>query len=186
MDTERMLKPALIGGVLLGVLSSLPILNLFNCICCAWVVGGGFLAAYLYVKECPSPVSMGGGVAIGLFAGIIGAIVSALFSIPLNYLMHSGGMDIAEQIRMALEQVPNLPPETREAIESLSNRGDMGVLYFLFALFFTLVIYCLFAMLGGAIGVAVFEKRKPGTVPTDHNSYSPPGNLPPPPPPAQE
>ena len=95
-------------------------------------------------------------------------------------------MDIAEQMRIGLEQIPNLPPETREAIEAFSNRGDMGVLYFIFALIFTLVIYSLFAMLGGAIGVAVFEKRKPGAAPTDHNSYSPPGNLPPPPPPASE
>jgi preprotein translocase subunit SecY len=180
MDTERMLKPALIGGVLLGVLSSLPILNLFNCICCAWVIGGGFLAAYLYVKDSSSPVSMGGGVAIGLFAGIIGAIVSGLFSIPLNYLLSSGRMDIAEQIKRGLEQVPNLPPETREAIEALSIQGNMGILYFLFALFFTLVVYCLFAMLGGAIGVAVFEKRKPGDAPADPTSYQAPGNLPPP------
>ena len=174
-----MLKPALIGGVFLGILSSLPVLNLFNCLCCAWIIGGGVLAAYLYVKDSPSPVSMGSGVAIGLFAGIIGAIVSAMFSIPLNFLIHSGSMGIAEQFREVVEQMPNMPPETREALRAFSNRADMGTLYFVFHLFFTLVISCLFAMLGGTIGVAVFEKRKPGDGTSNQSSYQGPSSLPP-------
>lgn len=174
-----MLKPALIGGVILGILSSLPVLNLFNCLCCAWIIGGGMLAAYMYVKEAPYRVSMGNGVLIGLFAGIIGAIVSALFSIPLNYLISSGGMGFAEQFREMIEQVPNVPPETREMLRSLSDRNGMGLFYFLFYLLFSLVLFGLFAMLGGAIGVAVFEKRKPGDTPNNHASYEPPANLPP-------
>jgi hypothetical protein len=174
-----MLKPALIGGVFLGILSSLPVLNLFNCLCCAWIIGGGVLAAYLYVKDAPSPVSMGNGVAIGLFAGLVGAIVSAIFSIPLNFLIHSGGMGIAEQFREAVAQIPNIPPETREALRAFSNRSDMGTIYFFFHLFFTLVIFCLFAMLGGVIGVAVFEKRKPGDGTGNQSSYQGPAGLPP-------
>ena len=179
MDTERMLKPALIGGVLLGILSSLPVLYLFNCFCCAWIIGGGLLAAYLYVKDSPFRVSMGSGVVIGLFAGIVGAIASALFSIPLNFLISSGGMGVAEQLRQVIEQVPNMPPEARETLRSWSEREDLGVMYFLFHLFFTLVFFCIFAMMGGAIGVAIFEKRKPGETPENHTSYQPPANLPP-------
>jgi H+/Cl- antiporter ClcA len=179
MDTERMWKPALIGGLLLGVLSSLPVVHLFNCVCCAWIIGGGLLAAYLYVKDSPFPVTLGSGVAIGLFAGIIGAIVSTLFSIPLNFLIHSSSIGLAEQFRQIIEQVPNIPPETRAALRSFSDRSDLGIIYLLFHLFFTLVLFCLFAMLGGAIGVAVFEKRKPGEPPNNQSSYQPPAPLPP-------
>lgn len=179
MNTERMLKPALIGGVLLGILSSLPILHLFNCFCCAWVIGGGVLAAYLYVKDSPFPVSLGSGVAIGLFAGIIGAVVNAVFSIPLNFLISSGGLGLAEQFREVVEWMPNMPPETREALRAFSGRPDMSIIYFLFHLFFTLVVFCLFAMLGGTIGVAIFEKRKPGDPQKYQSSYQPPGNPPP-------
>ncbi len=174
-----MLKPALIGGVLTGILSSLPVLNLFNCLCCAWIVGGGLLAAYLYVKDSPVSVSMGRGALIGLFAGIVGAIVHAVFLIPLNYLLSSGGLGIAEQFRNLAEQIPSMPAEAREALRSFSNRADMGMIFFLFQLFFTLMIFCLFALLGGVIGVAVFEKRKPGEPPDDASSYRPPANLPP-------
>jgi hypothetical protein len=175
MNIERMLKPALIGGVLLGILSSLPVINLFNCVCCAWIIGGGLLASYLYVKDSPVPVSLGNGVALG-------AIVGALFSLPLHFLINRGGMDLAEQMRQALDQVPNIPPETRESLESLFARGDMGFVFLAFTLFLSLVISCLFAMLGGAIGVALFEKRKPGDTPTDPTSYQPSVNPPPPPP----
>ncbi len=180
MNTEGMLKPALIGGVLLGILSSLPVLNLFNCFCCAWIVGGGLLAAYLYVKDSPSPLSLGSGVAIGLFAGIIGAIVSVLFLIPLHFLIGSG-MGFTEQAREAIEQIPSIPNETREAMRSLLDRG---FIYFL--LIFELVRFCLFAMLGGAIGVAIFEKRKPGDAPNNHTSYQPPAALPPAKPPDEQ
>ena len=135
------------------------------------------LAAYLYVKDSPFPVSMGSGVAVGLFAGIIGAFVSVLFLIPLNFLIGSG-MSFTEQARDAIEQIPNIPSETREAMRSLLDRG---FIYFL--LIFELVRSCLFAMLGGAIGVAIFEKRKPGDTPNNHTSYHPPAAPPPPNPP---
>jgi hypothetical protein len=179
MDTERMFKPALIGGVLLGILSSLPYINMANCCCCAWVIGGGALAAYLYVKDSPYPVSMGNGILIGLFAGVIATVVSSLFLIPLNFLLSYGGLGFAEQFRELAEQMPNMPPETREAIRKFSGRSDMSAILFLLHMVFTLAINCLFAMLGGVIGVAIFEKRKPGDPPDVHASYQPPANLPP-------
>jgi hypothetical protein len=40
------LQPALFGGLFIGVLSALPIINIANC-CCLWVIGGGVLATYL-------------------------------------------------------------------------------------------------------------------------------------------
>jgi len=183
MNEARMLKPALIGGVLLGILSSLPLINLFNCFCCAWVIAGGVLAAHLYVKDSPTPVSLGGGVAVGLFTGIIGAIVTALFSIPLRLMTNKGGMNAIEQLRETLDQLPNMPAETRQMIESLFAQGNMGTAFFIVGLLFMLVLYSLFAMVGGTIGVAIFEKRKPGSGPQEVPPYQPPSTLPPPPPP---
>ena len=34
------LQPALFGGLFIGVLSALPLINIGNC-CCLWVIGGG-------------------------------------------------------------------------------------------------------------------------------------------------
>ncbi len=185
MNDAGMLKPALIGGVLLGILSALPVISLFNCICCAWVIGGGILAAYLYVKDSPVAVTLGRGVALGLMTGIIGTIVSALFMVPLFMLWKRGGIGIMEQLREALERIPNLPPEAEESIRTLSERGGMDVFFFATTLIFMLVTYSLVAMLGGAIGVAIFEKRKPNSTPGYGSppQPEPPVNIPPPPPP---
>ena len=177
MNEERLFKPALIGGVLLGILSSLP---LVNCLCCLWVIAGGILAAHLYVKHSRLSVTLGRGVALGLLTGFIGTLVIALFSIPLQMLMSSGS-SFAEQIRQSMNQIPNVPPETRQMFESLSAHA--GILY-AFGFIFMLGFCCLFGMVGGAIGVAIFEKRKPGS--GEAPTYQPPENILPPPPPAAD
>ncbi len=179
MNEESMLKPALIGGVLLGILSSIPIISAFNCVCCAWVIGGGVLAAYLYVKDSAVPVTLGRGVALGLFTGFIGAIVNALFMIPLYFLMNRAGTGIWDAIREALERVPNLPPEAEAALRGLSDKAGLGILFLITALVFTLLVFCLAGMLGGAIGVALFEKRKLGPPPFSTPTPKTPMDLPP-------
>ena len=184
MDQEAMLKPALIGGVLLGVLSATPLISAANCMCCAWVIGGGVLASYLFVKESQRAVTPGKGVALGLLAGIIGAVVDTLFSIPLHMALRGLGSGFTDQFRQMLEQVPNLPPETRQGLESILSSGT-GFSFVMIVLggLMKLVIYSLMAMLGGAIGVAIFEKRKPGEPHLDPAAFpSSPSNPPPPPP----
>ena len=47
------LVPALIGGGVIGLLSSIPVVNMGNCLCCMWVLAGGALAAYLNAKDRP-------------------------------------------------------------------------------------------------------------------------------------
>jgi len=165
MNDERMLKPALTGGVLLGVLSSLPFINLFNCFCCAWVIGGGMLAAYLYVKDSSAAVTLGRGLILGLLTGIIGSIVTALFFTPIYLAMSRAGGGFLEQFRRSLDQLPSMPSETRDALRELSQRGGWDSLFLAIGFVSMLVGYSLAAMLGGVIGVALFEKRKPEAAP---------------------
>ena len=176
MNEDSMLKPALIGGVLLGILSALPLINYFNCICCAWVILGSVVAARL-VRE-------------GfLRSGNAGAWrrpwashrrdrhhrVRTLLD-PPDPDGQRGGSGIMEQMKQALEQVPNLPPETREAIESLVSQGNISTVIYIVGFFFTLVLNCLVAMIGGAIGVAIFEKRKTGSSQPEPPPYQPPAD----------
>jgi hypothetical protein len=183
MDQEGMLKPALIGGVLLGVLSAIPVISLFNCLCCAWVIAGGMLAAHLYIKGSPMAVTLGRGVALGLLTGAIGAVVDTLFSIPVHLALRSIGMGFAGQMRQVFDQVPNLPAETRDALNSIfAGGGGVSLVFIVLSGFFKLVVYGIMAMLGGTIGVALFEKRKPGaTYGISGPIPPPPSDLPPPP-----
>jgi hypothetical protein len=183
MNQEGMLKPALIGGVLLGILSAVPPLSLFNCLCCAWVIGGGILAANLYVRSSPSAVTLGTGIVLGLLTGAIGGAVSVLFSIPIQMLMANIGVWGAGEVRQMLSEL-NMPPEWRDLLESvMSNTGGPHIALMVFAGLLNVVVYSLVATLGGVLGVAIFEKRKVQAPP----SYPPPPITPsPPPPPSSE
>src|SRR5215216_4774304 len=78
------LKPALIGGVILGILSAIPALN--YC-CCIWAIVGGLIAANLYVKKSPAPVTPADGAIIGAIAGAIGVALIIVIGIPLNLVV---------------------------------------------------------------------------------------------------
>ena len=187
MNQEGMLKPALIGGVILGILSAIPIVSAVNCLCCAWVIAGSMLAANLYVKSSSTAVTLGRGVGLGLLTGAIGAIVDVLFAIPMHLMMRGMGVNFMEPLREALEQIPNLPAETKEALGSIFAEGSgPGIFFIILGGFFTLITYSIVGMLGGALGVAIFENRKPGTVAGPPPIPDPPAlptDLPPPPPP---
>lgn len=158
---ESKLKPALIGGVSLGVANSIPILNLVNCACCALVIGGGVLASYLYFKDAPPAAQppYGDGIMVGALAGIVGALVSTILSIPMTLL--GFGIGSMDAISEALESA-DLPPEVADMLASIGSGGfALGAL--LFGLLFSLVINVIFAGLGGVIGVAIFNKKPPAT-----------------------
>jgi hypothetical protein len=167
MNEERMLKPALIGGVSLGILSVLPIIGYFNCVCCAWVIGGGLLAAHLYVKASLTPVTLGRGVALGSVTGLIGSLVYILFWIPLYLMVKKSGVNLSDLVRQSMERWINVMPEMRNYLQTSSAQTDIGLSVVLFCIIFTIGIFCIFAMLGGAVGVAIFEKRKTGGPPDD-------------------
>ena len=83
MPPAPKLQPALFGGLFIGVLSALPIINLGNCLCCLWVVGGGALAVYLMQQNYPYAIQTADGALVGLLAGVIGGALCGLLVIPL-------------------------------------------------------------------------------------------------------
>jgi len=185
MNNTNVLKPALIGGMALGIISAIPYIGNCNCVCCAWAIGGGILTAFLYVRESPFLVTMGRGALIGLVAGAIGAVVYSLFSIPIHYILTGNGYMamVAEQFNEQLAKNPDLPLELRQNLENILMRDDFNVLVVFFIFIGNFILFSLFAMVGGAIGVAIFEKRKPGDPQanaTPPPPPQPPVNMPPP------
>ena len=180
MNLENMWKPAAIGGILLGVLSSLPVLN---CACCAWVIGGGFLAAYLYVKESSTMVALGKGVSLGLLVGIIGTVIVALFQIPLLLMSPEGSRSFIVQVQQMIDKMPGFPVENREEFIKLTSQEGFATFFYIVSMVIQLVANCVMAMLGGILGVALFEKRKPVDPYSEEPGNEPPVSLPPPPPP---
>jgi hypothetical protein len=158
--TPAKTQPALLGGVAIGVLSALPVINLANC-CCAWILFGGALAAFLMQQNHPEPIHIGDGAIVGLLAGVVGAFVWLLVSIPMNLMMAPFQSEMA---RRTLENASDMAPELRSVFESMSTGPTIGVGLILF-FFVMLVVSSMFGMLGGLFGALMFRKSPPPVIP---------------------
>jgi hypothetical protein len=156
-------QPALYAGIAIGVLSALPVINLGNCVCCMWVVGGGALAVYLMQQNHSYPVTSADGALVGLMAGALGGIISVLLSIPLMMAMGPMQQRIIERIA----DNPDIPEQTRTLIRSMGMNAAMGGAIAARLVFGILgaCIDAVFGLLGGLLGVALFKKKDlpPGT-----------------------
>jgi hypothetical protein len=146
------LKPALLGGLIVGILSSIPLLN--YC-CCIWGIGGGVLAGFLYIKSSPVPVKVGEGAVIGLLSGIIGAVLYGIIGVPIAYFI-SGG-NIEETLRGTGLQLP---------------AGVSGLLLFVISGLIAGVTLLVLSIIGGLLSVPIFEKRKDGPPPPPPQDFA--------------
>jgi hypothetical protein len=145
----------------MGVLSALPLVAAGNC-CCLWVIGGGVVAAYLLQQNQAGPLTPADGALVGLLAGLIGAVVHFVVSIPVDLL-------VAPMERAILQKMIDtftLPPEAREVIERYGRRdGEMSAAFFimsrLIGLMFWLFLGAIFSTLGGLLGALIFRKTPP-------------------------
>ena len=146
-----MVQSALLGGLFIGILSALPIVNVANC-CCVWIVGGGLIASYLSQDD-PHPLTIGRGARAGLLAGIFGAFIWLFAAMVLNAVV------APLQERMVDSMIRNaqdMPPDVRAWLETIGNRASSPLRYllgFLFHFFGGLI----FATLGGVLGAIFFS-----------------------------
>jgi hypothetical protein len=151
-------KPALIGGAIMGVLTALPIVSIGNCFCCLWVLGGGAIAAYLLQQDHPAPIALGDGAVVGLLAGVFGAFVVLMLSIPLTLVFQPMQREVIGRI---LDQMENVPPWLRDA----AMRGGAPAALIAGQFIVWLVLGSIFSTLGGVVGAAIFQKKlPPGTI----------------------
>ena len=163
------MRAALIGGVTLGLLSAIPPISFANMCCCVWVIGGGALASYLYVRRAPSAVLLGEGAEVGALAGVAGTVVSHSIGIPLGLIL---GESFNHFLVKAFENFnPQVAEEVRKQMEIAQAQSFVQKLPVMLATAaFNSVIYIAFATLGGLLGVKLFEKRQM----TIHNAQPPP------------
>ena len=153
-------QPALLGGVTIGVLSALPVINLANC-CCAWILFGGALSAYLMQQNHPEPIQIGDGAIVGLLAGVIGAFAWLIVEIPLRAAMAPFMSDITSRI---IRDASDMAPEVRAIFENMAGAPAIG-LSLLLGFFAMLCVSSVFGMLGGLFGALMFKKNQPPLVP---------------------
>jgi hypothetical protein len=149
--------PGLIGGAVAGILSLFAgfmapdAFIIFSFFCVVWAIVGGALAAKLYVNRSPNPVRSGEGAVMGLIAGVIAGAIYLAIDTPIAYAIHGD----------YIEFVASQNPEKISAGAFFALTGIAGA-----------VTIIGFSIVGGLIGVAMFEKRKAYHI-----------SMPPPPPP---
>lgn len=166
------LQPALLGGVAIGVLSALPVINLANC-CCAWILFGGGLAAYLMQQNSPTRISIGDGAIVGLLAGVIGALIWGVVSVVVNLTL---GPFQAAMLQRVMENSQDLPPELRSLFEGLQGGVVFGAAWLVIMLVM-LFVSALFGLIGGLFGALIFGKDAP---PPSGPTFTQPPFSPPP------
>jgi len=152
-------QPALLGGLLIGVLSSLPVISLANC-CCLWVISGGMLTVYLQQQRKPEPVETGEAVIGGLIAGLIGAVIVCVVTYVQFMVLGPMVQGALDNVRQQLEGNPQIPPGVRDFVLSMMGGNTMLVMRALFIM----PLYAVFSMLGALLGTALFRKKLPPVV----------------------
>jgi len=157
------LMPALYGGVIMGVISGVPILSIVNCFCCAGIMLGGFMAVFFYkkdLKESSPPLTNGDALALGALAGLVGAFVTVLLGALFHFafgMAMGGGMQRLEDMGFG----NHIPPETFRMIQGmLKGPALLGITFV-----FNIIIDPLFGLIGGLIGYGVFKPKTPVVMP---------------------
>jgi hypothetical protein len=140
----RLGKYAAVGGVIGGVLSSIPVLNVLNCCFCLLVVAGVATGISLHLSANPEDsLNAGESAAFGGISGAISGLVAGLLGTLLSMLM-SGFL---------LGMSKDLPPELGKQI---AMQGGMGLL----AIPVYAVIFGVFGALGGFLTMQVAFKHR--------------------------
>lgn len=158
MEKKPFLTSALWPGIVLGLLSVIPVVNYGNIFCCLWVLGGGVLAAVVYKGEVGSITTKEGAI-VGSLAGIIGAFVISIGTGILWYFFNENYLaDLNNVVRMG-----EIDPEMITMMADIVNNP---VLVILGSLVFYLFLNAVMAGLGGFIGATVINRRE-GAIPKE-------------------
>ena len=162
-SAPSMLKATLIGGAVAGFAASIPFVDVLNCLCCSLVIAGGFLAAFLYSKDCAragAEFRPGSGALVGLVAGLFYALASTAGGAVRRLISPQEAQEAVDQMLEQLEG-KELPSEVVDSIarfvELFASWSGLFILFWL-----TLLIAAVFSTVGGLIGGAVFKtERRP-------------------------
>jgi len=154
-------QPALAGGMFLGLLSSLPFVNVGNCLCGMWMLAGGGIAVFLLSKQRASRIRYGDGAFAGVLSGLFGAVVGTAVSIPVRIISERILGNQQEAIEQFMRDVPGFEGALRDLFLRVAS-PEISITTIAFTFFTSLIVYALFAMIGGILTVAILNKRNAG------------------------
>ena len=158
MNQGSLLKAALLGGVLAGIASALPLLSL---LCCGWAMGGGAFAAWVLISDSGGQAPTGRCGTAGFLAGLVAGMVCAPLTGLVNQMLQ-GADEIESQAAQITSMMGSgadqISPEMMEAVIRGTSFIEFN-LWSVFAIVFFAFIFSLFGLIGGLIGSALFGRK---------------------------
>ena len=153
-------QPALIGGLIVGILSIVPLVKLGNLFFCMWALLGGAIAVRLYIQLSPHRVTYAEAAKVAALAGLLGAVINVFIGMPIELAALPAGMRWLDGMAAGMQGTQQ--QQVKEALELLRGMttGELVLSFLLPVALLGATVLFGFTMLGGALGVALFEKRR--------------------------
>ena len=154
------LMPSLYGGLLIATVWAVPGLNFLNCLCCAGVLLGGFLAVLLYQKDITpetEQLTREDCIQLGIYTGIISAVAAVI----IQYIVRLFFGDIAIDVMMKLAErmQVDFPTEIYRMVEQ-AKQQEPSIIGSFVAIFIYIIPNTLFSFLGALIAWNVFKPKQ--------------------------
>ena len=171
LEKPSKFRIALISGVVIGALSSIPGISLINCCCCAGIWLGGVLSVYLYKRqfvEGMPPLESSDALMLGLMSGIIGAfsatIINALILFTIGPVEQELVKSMVGKLLDRLTEEGSIRNDMADMLKDQIDQSirDSGKLSNMFgSLFVALIVYPIFSILGALLGFAIYRPKNP-------------------------
>jgi len=159
MNSRSMLLAAGIGGVVMAIVSAMPVLSCVNLCCWAGIWGSGILAIFIYrsTEKTQPDLTVGQGLVLGLLTGAVAAVLMTIWGIFSSLLFT--GTSTAMAYQNLMDQIPGganaLPEASRQMItQMMSLTGNVLV-----SSICNFVVYPFFGLIGGLIATALIWKK---------------------------
>ena len=176
MNQQDQSKAFLIGGLIVGVLSVIPLVNAGNVCCCLWAWIGGAVAANILIKNSSQPVTISEGARIGLLAGGLGAFIRVFIGLPIELVTLPWQLRLADKFAQESNNA-RLQEILKPVLEQFETQGvGQQILGMLPGTIIGAVVLLGFTVLGAIVGVKLFEKRQTTLPPSQYPPTYPPND----------
>lgn len=148
----------LIGSGVIFVIGIVPFVNLINACCLGMLLGGG-VAVWHYANQYNLSLTSGEGFKLGALAGLLGGLAGLVVGYMLLALFNyqPGAEEIKNLVLNLADSDPAVRAQMEESFrEQSENALSIGNIAIGTAT--TVIIYPLFAGLGGIIAASIFKK----------------------------
>ncbi len=157
------LQPVIWGTTIMTGIAVIPLLNFINLFFCSGIILGGMAGVFIYSRHASGAgvsLTHRDGVMIGLLSGILSAVLVS--GINMVMMMYSDVNPVIEVSKMLKDSGIQLPQDVDIQLNKFSDefsRYGFSPTIAVFSLVSNIIIYPLFGMLGGLLGVTIKSKR---------------------------